>query len=230
MTRREKIENFTPNMLKIYDQCKRRYYYEYIKHLHWPDQSADFELGLSIHKLLDYQAKGFATEMFMNHAREDIRKIWQEIKDHETLKEPVIESEWNFNIRLEDSKYWVEGRIDRLIQLKNSIKYVILDFKTGQRLPELDHRDWQSMIYLYAVSVAKNIEPDNLSFWYFKTDKTFETNRLNYSKLLHSSFESQILKKINEIVINTNWQADKNCKQKYCQYKKLCTREVHFND
>jgi CRISPR/Cas system-associated exonuclease Cas4 (RecB family) len=223
-TQRTQAEIYTHNRFKVYDLCKRRYYYEYIRKLHWPDLCADYELGLSIHKLLDYQAKNFDTEMFLLDTREDIKTMWLNIKEHEVLQLPVVASEWGFNVRAGESNHWLEGRIDRLINSTDKKKFIILDFKTGQKLPKLSGDDWQSVIYLYCVASAKKLNPDSLEFWYFKTEHPIEISKIQYSEAYHLSYEKKICRKIEEIETTSDWTASLDCNCTYCQYKELCHR------
>lgn len=217
-------ESFTHNNFKTYDTCKRKYYYEYIKKLHWPDLGADFEIGLSVHKLLDYQAKGFETTKLANDSRDEIKELWQYISVSDIITYPVIESEWAFNVRINKSYYWIEGRIDRLIHINDINKYVIIDFKTGQNLPSSKHEDWQSIVYLYSVSVAKDIKPEELEFWYYKVEQEPEIRKIQHSSELQELFQAKIFAKIEEIKNTKVWEPNKECRHKFCQYKELCQR------
>lgn len=219
---RQLIETYTHNHLKTFDDCKRRYYYEYILRLHWPDMLADYELGLSTHKLLDYQAKNLDTEMFMENSRADVKALWNMIKQDEIIHFQVIESEWSFNVRIQDQPIWVEGRIDRLSYDEKNKKYIIIDFKTGQKIPDIKKDDWQSIVYLYGVSEAKTIEPEKLEFLYYKPAQKPQTKQIQYSKDLHIRYQVKIAQKLEEIKNTTTWEMKESCNVQHCQYSKLC--------
>ena len=215
-------ESFTHNNFKTYDECKRKYYYTYIKKLYWPNLYSSYELGLTIHKLLDYQAKGFEIKQFVSAATEEVKQVWTYIENSDIMKYEVIDSEWAFNVRLNNPDQWIQGRIDRLSQITGSDQYIIIDFKTGQNIPSLKKEDWQSIIYLYGVSVSKNIDPDNLEFWYYKVAKDIEVSKIKYSKEQHLLNTKKISDKVVQIKNTTNWLPNKNCQLKLCQYKELC--------
>lgn len=219
---RQHIDPITHNNFKTYDSCKRKYYYEYIKKLHWPSQESNYELGLSVHKLADYQAKGLETERFLRDTKKDIKEIWGYLQGSEIIKHPVIESEWAFNVRLDRTYYWLQGRIDRLIQHKTSNKFIIVDFKTGQNLPYEKKEDWQAITYLYCVSLAKNIKPEDLEFWYYKVADEPEYRKIKYSNALHKEYEDKMLDIITQIQSTKIWAPNKDCIDKFCKYTELC--------
>ncbi|MEW5820855.1 MAG: PD-(D/E)XK nuclease family protein [Cyanobacteriota bacterium] len=216
-------DDFTHNSFKTYDRCKRKYYYEYVKKLHWPGIDSDYELGLSVHKLLDYQAKGFNVDIFLKSCRIDIKELWSYLYNSEIIKYPVIESEWAFNTKINSSNYWVQGRIDRLVKIDKK-KYAIIDFKTGQQLPSTKTEDWQSIVYLFCTVSAKNFKPEEIEFWYYRVEKEPEIRIIKYDSDLHKLFESKISNKINEILSTNTWNISENCNKKYCPYTVLCSK------
>ncbi len=119
-------ETFTHNNFKTYDLCKRKYYYEYVKKLHWPNLYGSYELGLAVHKLLDYQAKGFEVSKFVAAANEEIQQSWSYVESADILKYEIVDSEWAFNVKHETSGQWIQGRIDRLIKLKKNAPIMLL--------------------------------------------------------------------------------------------------------
>lgn len=46
--------NFSPNMLKTYETCPRKYYYNYIEGVNVPRSALPFEKGKKIHALANY--------------------------------------------------------------------------------------------------------------------------------------------------------------------------------
>lgn len=225
-THKSPITIYTHNHFKTFERCKRKYYYEYIKKLHWPSLESNFELGLSIHKLLDYQAKGLEVESLVKDSKEEIKTYWQYINNDTILGFPVIESEWGFSVCIEKNQSWLEGRIDRLIKDNINEKYIILDFKTGQNIPKPLSTDWQLATYLLCVADARNIPPEQLAFWYYRVDEKPVLLKKEYSQQLHASYRSEIENMINKIKINNHWNTDPDCNNKYCQYEKLCREEL----
>lgn len=218
------IESFTHNNFKTFDACKRKYYYEYIKKMHWPNLYGNYELGLTVHKLLDYQAKGFNVDHFIHHTSEEVQQLWKILEANEIVKYQVVESEWAFNINLKPVDQWLEGRIDRIIRHEEEDKCVIVDFKTGQQLPSLKNDDWQATIYLYSISLAKQIDPDNLEFWYYKVAQDSELRKIQYSREIHQEYEEKIAAKVIQIRQTTFWPPSEACRYKFCQYQQLCQK------
>lgn len=226
MVTRQTLTYYTHNQLKTFQQCKRRYYYEYVKRLNWPREASNYELGLSVHKLLDYEAKGLDTTIFLNSMKEDIRELWGHLQGSNIVKYPVVASEWAFNIKLKETDYWLEGRLDRIIKLPKEEKYIIVDFKTGQKIPNHTRGDWQATVYLYATSEAMSIEPENLEFWYYRVDKEPEVRKISYNSEMHATYYKKIKDQIREIENATDWNADEKCQNKFCQYGDLCKKDL----
>lgn len=219
---RKHIDPLTHNNFKTFESCKRKYYYEYVKKLHWPSQESNYELGLSVHKLADYQAKGLETERFLSDTKKDIKELWDYLQKSEIIKYPVVESEWAFNVRIDQSQYWLQGRIDRLVQDTKRNKFIIIDFKTGQKLPYEKNVDWQAITYLYCVSLAKGIKPEDLEFWYYKVAEDAEYREIKYSNTIHKENEDKMIDIITQIQSTKIWIPNNDCIDKFCKYKELC--------
>lgn len=223
---KSQITVYTHNHFKTYEKCKRKYYYEYVKNLHWPSLDSNFELGLSIHKLLDYQAKGLEVEAIVKDAKPEIQEYWQYLKSSDILNYKIVASEWAFTVCLEKGKSWLEGRVDRIIEEPASNKTVILDFKTGQKIPKPQTVDWQMAVYLYAISESRNISPSQLAFWYYKVANQLEFFKQDYSPKLHKSYCAEFINMIEKISNTTSWNVDSECNRRFCQYEKLCNNSV----
>ena len=51
------FQSFSPNMLKTFEQCSRKFYFKYIKNISMPVNDEVFELGKNIHALASYYLK-----------------------------------------------------------------------------------------------------------------------------------------------------------------------------
>ena len=51
------FQNFSPNMLKTYENCPKKFHFRYIKNLNMPVNDEQFDLGKNIHALASYYLK-----------------------------------------------------------------------------------------------------------------------------------------------------------------------------
>ena len=75
--------------------CRKKYYFKYIKELKYPEFHQDYELGKSIHALIDYHLRGFKTEHLLQNADNKIIDLWNSIKNHPILNKKVIKTDLN---------------------------------------------------------------------------------------------------------------------------------------
>ena len=50
--------SFSPNMLKTYEQCPKKFYFRYVENVNVPLSSTPFEKGKKIHALANYFLQG----------------------------------------------------------------------------------------------------------------------------------------------------------------------------
>ena len=153
------IQTYSPNMLKTFDQCPKKFYFKYIKNISMPVNDDIFELGKNIHALASYYLKKENIYKMEQTLSEREKNIWEYLKNVKYFSYEVINTEYNLSVKIADKFFG--GRLDALV--KDNDKYYILDYKTGSA-PKNAQYDYQTMIYLLAVRAFFNT--DNVSFVY----------------------------------------------------------------
>lgn len=208
--------------------CRRKYYYKYIKELKLPEFHEDYELGKSVHALIDYHLRGLKTAHLLENASSEVINCWNSIKTNPIFDKKVIATEWSFNCAFSSQTCWLIGRIDAIFFDEEKNKYIIADWKTGKFIPKKIDTNFQHKLYLYAFYQSRkdlglDFEPKNLCFQYFKilpdsveiTEIDFsEENLLEYEKTF-----AYIIKKMESI---KEISKQDSCPDKYCQYKGIC--------
>ena len=208
--------------------CRKKYYFKYIKELKYPEFHQDYELGKSIHALIDYHLRGFKTEHLLQNADNKIIDLWNSIKNHPILNKKVIKTEWGFNTNLENTPYWLIGRIDAIFFDEETGKYIIADWKTGVVAPKKIDTYFQHKIYLYALYQSRkdlglDFEPQDLVFNYFEIiPDSVQKIEICFSEEKLFEYEKNFLNIIKNIESTVKFDATENCFDKFCLYKGLC--------
>ncbi|OGH94563.1 MAG: hypothetical protein A2039_08075 [Candidatus Melainabacteria bacterium GWA2_34_9] len=213
--------------------CRKKYYFKYIKELKYPEFHQDYELGKSVHALIDYHLRGLNIEHLLKNSDKEIvvdneiYKRWNAIKNHPILDKKVIKTEWGFNTNLKGTSHWLIGRIDAIFFDEEKGKYIIADWKTGI-IPKNININFQHQIYLYALYQSKkdlklDFKPENLVFQYFKIiPDAVEITEITFSEEKSLEYEENFVKIINKIENTIQFPAQENCQVKICSYKSIC--------
>ena len=208
------MNSFSPNMLKTFKECPKKYFYKYVQKISVPQKATPFEKGKKIHALANYYLRGDDISKFEKMLSQEELSAWDKLKNNEFFNKTYINSEYNLSCRIED--FWIGGRLDALV--KDFENYYILDYKTGS-VPQDPKMDYQTMIYLLAVAKFLHIEK-NLTLVYI--DLKNNTNyKIEYSKDLESIYTNELTKTCHEILNEKTFKPNTlNCK--FCEYNKLC--------
>lgn len=214
------INNFSPNMLKVFDKCAYEFFLKYMQKLSLPQRSNIFEKGKKIHALANYYLKGFDICKMEKALTEEEKITWESLKNNAYFKLDVVNTEYNLSCKV--GKYWIGGRIDAFMKSNND--YFILDYKTGN-IPQNPEWDFQTITYLLCADkfLEKKGGYDSLKFVYLglknntqkeivlteESKKQYEEKILSTCKNIDSSVNSGVFVKNKE-----------QCKN--CEYKKLC--------
>jgi len=223
-------ELFISDQFEIWKNCKKRYYYKYIKKLYLPENEQNYEVGKSVHALACYYLRNFKIDHLEISVKDEILIHWNAIKSHSILKKQVIATEWAFNTRVRNTSYWLNGRIDAVFYDKTNNEYIIADWKTGQNVPKNPENSFQCKMYLYAFYNAQkdlklNFAPEQLIFQYIKTPDCEYIEPVRYSEEKNAQYEELFKKLLDEMTSSTYFpkvsdKPEKYCK--YCPYKTLC--------
>lgn len=211
------LNNFSPNMLKTYQTCPKKFYYRYIEKISIPKALTPFEKGKKIHALANYFLKGINISRIETALNTQEKIIWEKLLNNKYFKMDCIKTEFPIQIKL--SEFWIGGRIDAIVQ--NGTDYFILDYKTGS-VPQNPMFDFQTMVYLLCVD--KYLKSYNsLKFVYIDLKKEKDLiidfskdTKTQYAEIIYNNCQ-----KISNDIIYECCQNPKECS--LCEYQKICT-------
>lgn len=229
------------SQLDTFKTCPLKYSYHYM--LKIPEYSSHAgNFGNSVHKTLNdfYKVLTRGEAVSLELLKDLYEKNWipygYESKKHEDVRKSVgLEmltkyyqancSSWvvpkylerSFNLKIGD--YWINGRIDRIDELKDGT-FEVVDYKTGRapKNPDID-RDLQLSIYALACRDVFKIPVSLLSLYYLEGNEKLTTTRED-KKLL------KVATNIGELIDEMKSSEFKptpgifNCQ--FCDYKLVC--------
>ena len=205
------IQQFSPNMLKTFQECPKKFHLKYVKNVTMPVNDEIFETGKNIHALASYYLKKQDIGKLEQALNNDEKTMWEYLKKTVYTSFGTINTEYNLTFKLEN--YFFSGRLDALVKDEN--KFYILDYKTGSAPKEAKY-DFQTIIYLLAVK--KYFKTNNIEFVYL--DLKRQTNTcICFDEKLELEYEKRLIDIANRI--NTENYV-KNLQICPCEYKILC--------
>ena len=202
---------FSPNMLKTYELCPRKFYLKYIKNIQMPVNDEIFEFGKNIHALASYYLRGENLDNIEHSLTAKEREVWEYLKQIKYFGYELINTEYNLSVKVGSNFFG--GRLDAL--LKNNETYYILDYKTGSA-PKGAKYDFQTIIYILAVKEFFNT--NNIIFTYIDL-RNREEVVIKFSPELEEEYKNKLIltaEKINHEEIPARKQ---DCK---CEYSLVC--------
>lgn len=207
----------SPAMLKIIEECPKKYFYMYVDKISLPQIKKLFEKGKNIHAIASYFIKNFDVSKLENALTNEEKDIWKYLKNTKYFGYELINSEYQISFKLDDN--WFGGRLDALV--KNKEDYYILDYKTGA-IPKNPEFDFQTMIYLLAVDRLLNRKYKSLNFVYLDL-KNKDEKIINFSDDFKQKYEENLKKVAKKIEISQSFQKISNQGNKCnCDYYKFC--------
>ncbi len=206
------MNNFSPNMLKTFKNCRQKYRFKYIEKISAPQKSSLFEQGKKVHALANYYLRGDNISKLETDLNNEEKVLWERLKGNEYFQKTYVNSEYSLSCKIED--YWIGGRLDALVKDENF--YYILDYKTGQ-IPKNPEYDYQTMVYLLCASKKFG---DNIKFVYIDLKNNNNciidfNGTKDYEKLI-----TEICKDIKEFQPVDEIPHSKMCD--FCEYRKIC--------
>lgn len=202
---------YSPNMLKTFELCPKKFYFRYIKNLSMPVNDEVFELGKNIHALASYYLKKENIDKLELSLSPQEKMIWESLKSIEYFSYEVINSEYTLSLKLED--FFLGGRLDALVRKDET--YYILDYKTGSA-PKNAKYDFQTMIYLLAVKEFFNT--DKVVFVYLDLKNKAEV-KIELTDNIVEEYRIKLLDTVKKINSEDFIQKNQNCK---CEYNIIC--------
>ena len=205
------FQQFSPNMLKTYELCPKKFYLKYIKGINMPVNDDVFEFGKNIHAMASYYLRGENLEYMENSLTEREKSVWEYLRAIEYFSYEVINTEYNLAVNVGD--YFFGGRLDALVKKNN--RFYILDYKTGSA-PKNAKYDFQTIIYLLAVK--EFFKTDKVSFVYIDL-KNREEVQIEYTPALEEEYKNKLTKTVENINREDEPTKKENCT---CEYELFC--------
>ena len=205
------FQQFSPNMLKTYELCPKKFYLKYIKGINMPVNDDLFEFGKNIHALASYYLRKENIENMEASLKQTQKLVWEYLKSVKYFGYEVINTEYNLAVKI--GKHFFGGRLDALV--KNDDTYYILDYKTVSA-PKNAKYDFQTMIYILAVK--EFFKTDKVTFIYIDLKNRDEV-KIEYSNTLETEYKDKLLKTVDNIEKEEEPTKKKDCN---CEYSLVC--------
>ena len=202
----------SPNMLKTFTQCEKKYFYKYEKNISMPVNNEIFMSGKNIHALASYYLKKENIDKMELSLSKKETELWNYLKNLKYMSFETVNTEYNLSVKIGDNFFG--GRIDAIV--KDNGKYYVLDYKTGSAPKEAKY-DFQTMIYL--LSARAFFKTNNISFIYLDLKNKSEV-KIDLTKDLASEYINK-LKEVSKNLSKSDFKpSQKGCKD--CEYKVIC--------
>ena len=204
---------FSPNMLKIFEQCPKKFYFRYHKNYSMPTNDDIFEFGKNIHAMASYYLKKQNIDKMEKSLNDAEKIVWKYLKNIKYFSYQTIATEQHLSIKI--NNYYFGGRLDALVRDNNNT-YYILDYKTGT-VPKNAKYDFQTMIYLLAAKTFYNT--NNIIFVFIDLKNKSEV-QIKLTDNLIKEYEASLLSTVNRIISSDFTKNNKEiCK---CEYNPIC--------
>lgn len=208
------MNSFSPNMLKTFETCPKKYYFKYIEKISVPQKSNLFEKGKKVHALANYYLRGDDISKMEKALNSEELKLWGILKQNEFFNKTYVNSEYNISCKI--NNYWIGGRLDAL--MKDEKNYYILDYKTGS-IPKNPEYDYQTITYLLC---ASKMYGNNIKFIYIDLQNN-QNSIIDFNSAKAKEYERRITDICDKI---TNAQFPEEIEHtnicNFCEYKKIC--------
>lgn len=202
---------FSPNMLKTFEACPKKFYLKYVKKISMPTNDEIFELGKNIHAIASYYLKKENIDKMELSLSEREKPIWEYLKSIPYFGYEVIDTEYNLSFKLDNSFFG--GRLDGLV--KNDNRYYILDYKTGSA-PKNAKYDYQTIIYMLAVSTF--FKTEKVTFVYLDLKNKDEV-KIELTEELIKEYRAKLTEIKNKIELGDFSKKKSDCN---CEYNSIC--------
>jgi len=237
---------WSASRLKVFLECKRKYYYRYIENIKAKEDS-ELNEGAFLHLLLDHlfrEHNSYDSKEYMQKnlnilldkllpfadAKTNYQKLlWKEklkgftvsqIK-HFKLDWKVVEREKEFQSEIGGLKF--KGRIDRIDQ--NTTDTLILDYKSGSTKEALKSKNIETLtdlqMSIYHHILSKKYKNINLAFI-----KLFENGKIEEITALKEKNErlEEVIVELKQTNKFTAEKTDNLQKCKFCEFTLMCER------
>ena len=211
------VNNFSPNMLKTYQSCPKKFYYRYVEGVNVPMSATPFEKGKKIHALANYFLQGVNISRIETALSDAEREVWKTLLANPFFQKDYYKSEYQLSCKI--GEFWVGGRLDAVVTTGD--EFFILDYKTGS-IPKNPEYDYQTMVYLLALDRFLKGKYSSLSFVYINL-KDKQNHVIQFTPTLKSEYEKRIIDICTQIKNDTIYQINANSCSR-CEYEKICSK------
>ena len=209
------FSQFSPNMLKTYQACPKKYWFKYVEGLNVPISSLPFEKDKIIYALANYSLQGVNVTRLEDALNSQELEVWHILLENPFFQKKCFKSEYQLSCKVGD--FWVGGRLDAVVFDEEN--YFILDYKTGS-IPKSPEIDYQTMVYLICLDRALAGKYDKLSFVYINL-KDRNNYVIEFNQQLKNEYEKRLVEICKQINSDTMYKCNsENCAK--CEYKKIC--------
>ncbi len=211
-------QQLSPNMLKTFDECPRKFEFRYLRDIQMPVNDEIFEFGKNIHALASYYLRKENIDKMEKSLTPKEMEVWSYLKACKYFAYDVVNTEYNLAVRI--GKHFFGGRLDALV--KSGGSYYILDYKTGSA-PKNAKYDYQTMIYM--LCVKEFFKTDNVTFVYLDLRHKEEVV-IQFTPDLEDVYKQKLLEvsdKIDTYEVSSKKQECIKSDGKYsCEYSVIC--------
>jgi len=104
---------YSPNMLKTFKSCPKKYYFKYIQQISLPQKTSLFEKGKKVHALANYYLRGDNISKMEKALTPSETEIWEKLKNNKFFQMDYVNSEYNLSCKIGD--FWIGGRLDAVV-------------------------------------------------------------------------------------------------------------------
>ncbi len=205
------FQSYSPNMLKTYEDCPKKFHFKYVKKISMPVDDEIFEFGKNIHALASYYLRGENIDRMEKSLTDAELKVWEYLKGLEYFSYELVNTEYNLAVKV--GGRFFGGRLDALV--KKGDTFYILDYKTGSA-PKNAVFDFQTMIYILAVS--EFFKTSNVVFIYLDLKNKSEV-KIELTEELKEKYILRLTQTAESIESSENFQKKNDCR---CEYSMIC--------
>lgn len=228
------------NHLKEWEKCPKQFYYKTVLKQRCISDERNFELGKTVHALMDLQAKGLPYTHLETGLSPKIRSHFQALREHPLAKAPTLASEYAFYVPFQSAglpPIFLTGRVDRISEVQGRL--ALIDWKTGTAVPPDYPNAWQTRLYAYAIwrllqanphafGDSRRIKELSLPFMFYYVE--VRLNRTppvkDYAVEMDATYlaetEALLTQQIQKILAERHFPLPKACPDRYCPFNRVC--------
>ena len=205
------FKQLSPNMLKTFEVCPKKFYLRYVKNISMPVNDDIFEFGKNIHALASYYLRKENIDQMEKALTPREAEVWKFLKGIKYFGFEVVNTEYNLAVKVGDCFFG--GRLDALV--KEGEDYYILDYKTGA-IPKNPKYDFQTIIYLLAVK--EFFKTENVIFVYLDL-KNRDELKITLTPELEAEYRDKLIRTSAKIASGEFPGNKSDCR---CEYSMIC--------